>query len=203
MRPKNQETISAILNCINDYMEVNGCAPSTREIADAVGSDCGSVSRYIRYMEEQGMLERCGTRNISTGLSKSKTKVVNVPLVGAIACGSPILAEENIEEYLPVPPSFAHGKDYFFLRAKGDSMINAGIDDGDLVLIHSQSQANKGQIVVALVDDEEATLKRYYPGSGQVILEPENDDYEHITVNLAMQHFSIQGVAETVIKRLS
>ena len=202
MRPKNKETINNILSVINTYQESCGCSPSTREIAAAVGTDCGSVSRYISYMEEQGMLERHGTRNLSTPSMRARLETACVPLVGAIACGSPILAEENIEEYLPMPLSFAKDKDYFFLRAKGESMLNAGISDGDLVLIHKQEYANKGQIVVALVDNEEATLKRYYPQGSTVVLQPENDSFEPIRIDLSQQSFMIQGVAETVIKSL-
>ena len=203
MRPKNKELMDAILHCIDEYQSRYGASPSTREIAEFTGSDCGSISRYLSYMEQQGLLERKGTRSIETKKSKARSGMVCVPLVGSIACGNPILADEDVEEYIPVPAEYASGEDFFFLRAKGSSMVNAGIDDGDLVLIRRQNTARKGQIIVAIIDNEEATLKRYYPEKRKVVLQPENDDFVPIEIDPHCCRFLIQGVAISVTKSIA
>ena len=129
--------------------------------------------------------------------------LINVPILGTIACGLPLLAEENIEEYVPLPEALVGKGTFFILRASGSSMINAGINDGDLVIIRQQDDASAGQIVVALVDDESATLKRYYPRrNNRVELVPENDSFDVQTVDVSAHSLSIQGVAVKVIKNL-
>ncbi len=121
-----------------------------------------------------------------------------VALLGSIACGSPMLEEENVEEYFTLPEKLVGSGKFFLLRAKGDSMINAGIDEGDLVLIKQQNMADDGDIVVALTEDNENTLKGIYREDGQIILRPENDDYDDIYVDECY----IQGVAVKVLKDL-
>lgn len=119
----------------------------------------------------------------------------SVPVLGEVACGSPILAEENIEEYVRLPISIFGKGDFFILRARGDSMINAGIEDGDLILARKQEVAEYNQIVVALVGDE-ATLKRFRPQGGKIYLHAENPAYEDIVLDSCL----IQGVAVKIIK---
>ena len=128
-----------------------------------------------------------------------KSQAVRVPVLGSIACGIPKFAEENIEEYVRLPVSLFGKGDFFILRAYGDSMIEAGIEDGDLVLIRQQNIADEGQIVVALIDDE-ATLKRFYPEpqKHRIRLHPENSHMDDIFVD----HCEIQGVAVKVLKDL-
>ena len=123
-----------------------------------------------------------------------------IPIVGEIACGSPILAEENIESYLTISGSFLGDGEYFALIAYGDSMINAGIDDGDYVVIRKQSFANEGQIVVAMVNGGDCTLKRYYleREKKRIRLHPENDDM----ADMYFSNIAIQGVAVKVIKNI-
>ena len=198
---KNAELFKQIEDYINSYKETNnGASPSVREIADELGVNYSTVSRYLKHMREQGMIDYEGHRNITTEENrKTKTETTKVAILGAVSCGIPKFAEENIEEYVRLPISLFGSGDFYILRANGDSMINAGIEDGDLVLIRQQSYANEGQIVVALMEDE-ATLKRYYPEpqKRRIRLHPENSSMRDIYVANCI----IQGVAVKVLKDL-
>ena len=144
------------------------------------------------------MLDYQGHRNIRTKMQEKKSSAsIGVPILGAVSCGVPKFAEENIDEYVRLPVSIFGKGDYFLLRADGDSMIDAGIETGDLVLIRQQDTAEPGQIVVALMEDE-ATLKRYFPEpkKHRIRLHPENPRMEDIYVESCV----IQGVAVKVIK---
>lgn len=204
MRSKNQELISEILSYIDRVYDKENKAPSMQEIADRIGLSKSMVSRYISEMVEKGLIER-GTGHysfITPYIKKVMPGNQRVPIVGKIACGTPILAEENIESYLTISGSFLGAGEHFVLVAQGESMINVGIEDGDYVVIRKQNTANEGQIVVALIDNEEATLKRFYidKRKKKIKLHPENDElkdmfYEYDRVN-------IQGIAIKVIKNI-
>ena len=145
-----------------------------------------------------GELDYGGHRSIVTKRRKQTlSETVEIPVLGSISCGLPKFAEENIEEYVRLPVSLFGRGDFFLLRANGDSMIEAGIDYGDLVLIRQQNCAEPGDIVVALIDDE-ATLKRFYPENHRIRLHPENSEMDDIYVDNCI----IQGVAVNVIKNL-
>ena len=197
MRSKNQDTIRDIERFVREYNDGNGRAPTMQEISKAVGVSTATAHRYIVSMAEDGIIDYCGVRSASS--RKSKAEGTIAPIVGTIACGTPILAEENIEQYVRLPDSLFGRGDFFILKAKGESMIEAGIDDGDYVVIQQKNAADPGQIVVALIDDE-ATLKRYYPEQAKkrVRLHPENKSMKDIIVT----HCDIQGVAVRVIKSL-
>ena len=201
MRTKNNELISAIEKFIKDYLDEYGNSPSVQEIADGTGMSKTNAYRYITYMQEQNLLDfNGGHRSIVTKEEKqTRQQSIRVPVLGAVSCGIPKLAEENIEEYVRLPVALFGKGDFYLLRANGDSMIEAGIDDGDLVLIRQQSYADEGQIVVALMEDE-ATLKRFYPEPENhcVRLHPENHTMEDIIVDSCI----IQGVAVKVLKDL-
>ena len=187
-----------IENFINSYREQNNASPSVQEIANHIGIAKSTASRYLSTMREKGMIEFDGHRNIATRETiRTKAETVLVPILGCVSCGIPKFAEENIEEYVRLPIALFGKGDFFILRANGDSMIEANIDHGDLVVIQQQSHAEEGQIVVALIEDE-ATLKRYYPEPEQhrVRLHPENQKLQDIIVD----DCSIQGVAVKVIK---
>ena len=190
----------AIEQFINDYLDRYGAAPSMQAIADDLGIGTTTVFYHIKQMEKAGRIVNYGPRGyIPTNYANGPSSVV--PVVGNIACGTPILAQENIEEYVRLPESLFGRGEFFLLRAKGSSMINAGIDNGDLVLIRQQPTAEPGEIVSALVyDDDWATLKRFYPEpeKGRIRLHPENDDYD----DMYYQKVTIQGVAVHVIKKL-
>ena len=197
MRSKNRATIAEIERFVQEYGDQNGRSPTMKEVGDTLGISVASAYRYITAMADEGLINYCGVRGITS--TRSNTEVVSMPIVGDVACGTPILAEENIEEYVRMPVSLIGRGKFFILRAKGDSMIEVGIEDGDLVVIRQQDVADPGQIVVALIDDE-ATLKRYYPEprQGRVRLHPENSEMDDILV----ESCQVQGVAVKVLKDL-
>ena len=197
MQYKKPEYCAMIEDYINSFRNRQGSTPSVRQIASGVGLAVGTVSKYLSYMRENGVLDYDGHRNITTRKSKGLMNMLYVPLLGSVSCGIPKFAEENIEEYVCLPESLFGRGEFFLLRARGDSMTGAGIEDGDLVLIRQQSTAEYNQIVVALVDDE-ATLKRFRPKEHHICLHPENNRYEDIIVDSCL----IQGVAVKVIKDL-
>lgn len=199
MRSKNSEIMSDIISFVDSYYISHYSSPSTRTIAAGVGISKATVHRYLTAMNDKGMISYDGKTISTDRIRKTVTSTVSIPLVGSIACGSPNLAEENIEEYVVLPESLFGEGEFFILRANGCSMIEAGINDGDLVIIRIQNTAEEGQIVVALVD-EEATLKRFFTDktSGKIILHPENPEFEDIIVSNCV----IQGVAVKVIKDL-
>ena len=197
MRSKDKALMAAIEKFVCDFTDKTGISPTMQEVADGVGSSKATVQRYIAQLCEDGVLDYSGYRTMTS--TKTKMQAVRVPVLGTIACGIPKYAEENIEEYVRLPVALFGQGNFFILRAYGDSMVEAGIDDGDLVLIRQQSTADEGQIVVALIEDE-ATLKRFYPEpeNGIIRLHPENHTMEDIIV----ENCIIQGVAVKVLKDL-
>lgn len=200
MRTKNTEMFAPIKQYIEDYYETKRRIPFLDEIAVHVGMSKPNVYRYLKEMDERGILEYKGSGCVVTDkIAKMQNHQINVALVGKIACGTPILAEENIEEYFSLPESLVGHGTFFLLKAEGRSMIDAGISDGDLVLIRQQTTAESGQIIVALIDYE-ATLKRFYPEpeNKRIRLHPENKRMKDIYVDNCI----IQGVAVKVLKDL-
>lgn len=201
MRTKNQELMTKMINFIESEYQKNGLAPTLREIASEFNITSACVSHYLTEMKEKGLIQSNGkSRSIKTSKMQSMLNEVSyLPVVGSIACGTPLLAEENIEKYLPVPTDFLGAGKFFILRANGNSMIKAGIEDGDYVIVKQQETAETGQIIVALINDE-ATLKRYYIDNEkqQVRLHPENDKMK----DMYFKNVIIQGIAVKVIKDL-
>ena len=197
MRSKDKTLMAAIEKFVSDYTDSNGISPTMQEVADGVGSSKATVQRYIGQLCEDGILDYSGYRTMTS--TKTKAAAIRVPVLGTIACGIPKFAEENIEEYVRLPVALFGKGNFFILRAYGDSMIEAGIDNGDLVLIRQQNYADEGQIVVALMEDE-ATLKRFYPEpkKHRIRLHPENSRMDDIYVD----NCEIQGVAVKVLKDL-
>ena len=198
MRSKNPEYFKLLEEFIDNYQENNGTAPSNAEISAGTGLSSATVSRYLSVMREEGRISYDGHRTLITEkMKKSKGSFQMVPLLGRVACGLPRFAEENIEDYMPLPIAMTGKGEFFLLRAKGDSMVEIGIEDGDLVLIRQQNFAEPGQVVVALMEDE-ATLKRFFPepDRNRVRLHPENREMNDIYVPTC----EIQGVAVKVIK---
>ena len=197
MRSKDKALMAAIEKFVCDFTDKTGISPTMQEVADGVGSSKATVQRYIAQLCEDGVLDYSGYRTMTS--TKTKMQAVRVPVLGTIACGIPKYAEENIEEYVRLPVALFGQGNFFILRAYGDSMVEAGIDDGDLVLIRQQNYADEGQIVVALIEDD-ATLKRFYPEpeNGIIRLHPENHTMEDIIV----ENCIIQGVAVKVLKDL-
>jgi len=196
-----------ILLAIKEAMETNGYPPSMREIGEAAGlSSPSSVKYQLEALEAKGWIRRDPSRGralevLTPGDERFEDikpeRTHNVPLVGRIAAGGPILAEQNVEELFPLPASLVGEGDLFMLKVVGDSMIDAAICDGDFVVIRSQKDANKGEIVAAMIDGE-ATVKTFSKKSGQIWLLPANDSYQPIDGNQA----EILGVVTAVLRSL-
>jgi repressor LexA len=168
-----------IFEYVKRYGAEHGYPPTVRDIGKAIGlTSSSTVHAHLANLEKLGLLRRDPTkpRAIEVLVDKAKSAVVpsGLPVVGQVAAGQPVLAEENIEEYVPVPPIAGGDEGEFVLRVTGDSMINAGIFEGDYVVVRPQDTATDGEIVVALVG-EEATVKRFYREDDHVRLQPEND----------------------------
>jgi repressor LexA len=173
-----------IFDFVKRYGEEHGYPPTVRDIGKAIGlTSSSTVHAHLANLEKLGMLRRDPTkpRAIEVLVDKAKAAVVpsGLPVVGQVAAGQPVLAEENIEEYVPVPPIAGGDEGEFVLRVKGDSMVGAGIFEGDYVVVRPQETATDGEIVVALVEDE-ATVKRFFKEEDHVRLQPENDTLEPI-----------------------
>ena len=176
---------------ILDYMKNEilnrGFPPSVREICEAVNlKSTSSVHSHLEALEKNGYIRRDATKPraieiIDDNFNLVRREVVNVPLVGTVAAGQPILAVENIDAYFPIPAEYMPNEQSIMLTVKGDSMINAGIFDGDQVLVKQQSTAENGDMVVALMDDS-ATVKTFYKENGYYRLQPENDNMEPIII---------------------
>jgi len=196
-----------ILLAIKEAMETNGYPPSMREIGEAAGlSSPSSVKYQLEALESKGWIRRDPSRGralevLSPGDERFEDikpeRTHNVPLVGRIAAGGPILAEQNVEELFPLPASLVGEGELFMLKVVGDSMIDAAICDGDYVVIRSQKDANKGEIVAAMIDGE-ATVKTLSKKNGQIWLLPANDSYQPIDGNQA----EILGVVTAVLRSL-
>jgi repressor LexA len=196
-----------ILLAIKEAMETNGYPPSMREIGEAAGlSSPSSVKYQLEALESKGWIRRDPSRGraleiLTPGDERFEDikpeRTHNVPLVGRIAAGGPILAEQNVEELFPLPASLVGEGDLFMLKVVGDSMIDAAICDGDYVVIRSQKDANKGEIVAAMIDGE-ATVKTLSKKNGQIWLLPANDNYQPIDGNQA----EILGVVTAVLRSL-
>ena len=200
-----------ILDFLTSYLDAHGYPPTVREIGEAVGlASPSTVHAHLANLERAGLIKRDPTKPRALELtdrvrSQPAEDVHRLPLVGEIAAGSPLLADQNVQEYLAVPDMLARGDgEEFLLRVKGDSMINAGILDGDIVVVHRQSDARNGEIVVALAgqderaDDAEATVKRFFREGGRVRLQPENDSLDPIYA----EYVQILGAVTGVFRKL-
>ncbi len=177
-----------ILNFMKDEILRTGYPPTVREICDAVGlKSTSSVHSHLETLEKNGYIRRDPTKPRAIEICDDsfqmvRTEMVSIPVVGNVAAGEPILAEQNIDSYYPIPAENVPAGESFALRVRGDSMINVGIFDGDLVFVHSVNRAENGEIVVALVDDS-ATVKRFYREKDHIRLQPENDSMDPIIVD--------------------
>lgn len=181
-----------ILDYIKNEILNRGFPLAVREICEAVHlKSTSSVHSHLEALEKNGYIRRDATKPraieiIDDQFNLTRREVVNVPLVGTVAAGQPILAVENIEAYFPIPAEFMPNAQSFMLKVKGDSMINAGIFDGDQVLVKQQSTAENGDMVVALVEDS-ATVKTFYKEDGYYRLQPENDQMDPIIIHGDLQ----------------
>ncbi len=181
-----------ILDFINDFQEKNGYPPTVRDICIGVGlRSTATVFTHLKNLEEKGVLNKSSAKNRAISVVKEAAvtefvpkdsqnpDILEVPLVGKVAAGSPILAVENIERTFPLPMDMATNQEMFMLRVQGESMINAGILNGDLIIVARQPTAENGEKVVAMINDE-VTVKTFYKENGYFRLQPENDTMEPI-----------------------
>jgi repressor LexA len=200
-----------ILDFLTKYVDAHGYPPTVREIGEAVGlASPSTVHAHLANLERAGLLKRDPTKPRAIELRREPkaapaplADVHKLPLVGEVAAGGPLLAEDNVEEYLGVPEPLSRGGEEFLLRVKGDSMINAGILDGDIAVVQKVQDARDGDIVIALVGEdetaEEATMKRLFrEKDGRVRLQPENDALEPIYA----QHVQLIGKVIGVFRQL-
>lgn len=185
MREVNNKQ-NEIYEFLKTYADNKGYPPSVREICEAVGlKSTSSVHGHLKRLESKGLIKRDPTKPRALEIidSSIKKEMVNIPIVGKVTAGMPILANENVEDIFPIPIDYIkHNKELFMLNISGDSMINAGIFDGDLAIIEKCQTARNGEIVVALIENE-ATIKRFYKEESHIRLQPENDKMDAIIVD--------------------
>lgn len=177
-----------ILHYIKDTILMKGYPPTVREICEAVNlKSTSSVHAHLETLEKNGYIRKDSTKQraieiVDDEFNLTRREVVNIPIVGTVAAGQPLLATENIMDYFPVPVDMLPNTELFMLKVHGDSMVNVGIYEGDTIIVSRQNTASNGEIVVALVDDS-ATVKRFYKENGHYRLQPENDYMDPIIVD--------------------
>ena len=190
LTPKQEE----ILNFIKQEILAKGYPPSVREICEAVTlKSTSSVHAHLESLERKGYIRKDPTKPrtievVDDSFNVLRSEIISIPMIGRVADGVPLLAEENIEGYFPIPAEFMPNNEAFILTVHGNSMVNIGILDGDMIIVERKSTASNGEIVVALVADEAssepaATVKRFYKEDGYIRLQPENDTMEPLIVN--------------------
>ena len=214
--PNTQELTAKqreILEAVQAWIAEHGRPPTLREMAQRMGvASTNAIRDHLRVLETKGYLKRDarlsrGLEVIRGGLADEpapalpRGDVVGIPLVGRVAAGMPILAEENVEDTLYLDKFFVREGDTFALQVRGNSMVNAGIFDGDYVFVRQQPDANRGEIVVALIG-EEATVKTYYPENGQIRLQPENDQMDPIIIRRGDPDIRIVGKVSAVLRKM-
>ena len=197
-----------VLEFIDTEVRTRGYPPSVREIGDAIGlSSSSTVHAHLAALQDKGFIKRDPAKpramelvyDSASGAAVDRRPVRHIPIVGDVAAGVGVLAEENIEETIPMPEDFTGSGELFMLRVRGDSMIDVGIVDGDHVVVRHQPTAEQGEIVVAGIPGEEATVKTFLRRDGQVILRPENSTMEEMV--FAPNEISIYGKVVTLLRR--
>lgn len=204
MRTKDQGIFDKILRFVNKYYQNKHSAPTIDDVAEGIGIARSTTHRYLHELSERGLLDYSRGILSAPQSAKMKTDYVSVPLVGSIQCGNPWEEEEYVEEYVSLPVSLFGKGEFYILRAKGDSMVDAGIEEDDLIIIECNCAVSEGDIVVALDPDNQNTLKRY-DGYNEIddcyLLAYENEAAYPGEV-IKVKSFKVQGVARHVIKSL-
>lgn len=203
MRPKNEETKKKIYEFINEYIQTNRVSPTVREIASGTNCAVSTAYKFMVRLQEEGLIDMAGRRHIVSSVNSWAMK--SAPILGMVACGKPQTAIQDIQGYLPLNMDYFGSGEYFALVAEGDSMVNVGIDEGDLVIVRRQSTCEYGQIAVVQIEDESddecsATLKRVFRDEKhkRFRLHPENDTMEDFYAD----NVEIIGIAVKVLKNL-
>lgn len=195
---KIDEQLNKVYNFTVDYINENGFPPSVREICAKLNiKSTATAYSYVEKLRNRGLLEKSPQKKRAISLTSQTKSFKKIPLVGVIRAGSPIFAIENLDGYYPLPDEFNTGGTEFALRVQGDSMINAGIYENDIIIINQQSTADSGEIVVALIEDS-ATVKRLYRKNGKIILHPENDTMQ----DMIFDEVTILGVVKGLMRKL-
>lgn len=197
MKTKINDKTNKVYHFVVNYIDTNGYPPSIREICARLGiKSTATAYSYLDKLKERGLLDKSPMKKRAIAPANKKYAHAAIPLVGTITAGSPIFAVENIEGYCPLPEDFNGAEDNFALRVSGESMINAGIYDKDIIIVKKCDTADNGSIVVALIDDS-ATVKRFYKKNGKIILHPENDAME----DMIFDDVRILGVVKGLIRK--
>ena len=197
LTPRQTEILRLIQRTVQD----TGMPPTRKEIADELGfKSANAAEEHLRTLARKGVITLLPGASRGIQLKDTLREQMGLPLIGRVAAGSPILAEENIEDHLQIDPSVFHPQPHYLLKVVGMSMKNAGILDGDMVAVHRTPNVRNRQIIVARLDDE-VTVKRYRQEGPVVWLLPENEDFDPIKVDLKQQHMLIEGVVVGVIRR--
>ncbi len=192
---------SEVLALIKSHIDETGYPPTRADIARELGfKSANAAEEHLKALARKGAIEMIA--GASRGIRIPESEHKGIPIVGQVAAGNPILAQEHIEDYCEMPQSFFHPSADYFLRVRGDSMIDVGIFEDDLLAVHKTNTANNGEIIVARIDDE-VTVKRlkHTRSKYQILLLPENQDYQPIEVDLRHQDFAIEGLSVGVVRR--
>ncbi|MBP2027051.1 repressor LexA [Acetoanaerobium pronyense] len=200
----NQKQVSILLY-IKEELQKRGYPPSVREIASALNiKSTSTVHSHLNKIEEKGYIKKDPTKPRAIEVISNSDddlmfnpNTISIPYIGEVTAGEPILAIENIQDFIPQPTKWYKETPHFILKVKGDSMIDAGIFDGDLIVVEQTSSASNGDIVVALINGEEATVKKFFRENNKVRLQPENKDYDPIFPS----DVSILGIVKTLIRK--
>lgn len=192
------EKLNKVLSYINSYIADNGFPPSVREIGRGLSiKSTATTYCYLEKLKQKGYLKKTKSKNRALEIiDAKKVNYKAIPLIGKVTAGEPILAIENVEEYIPMPSNMFKSNDLFMLSVSGNSMVDVGIYDGDVIIVNKQSYANNGDIVVALIDNE-ATVKRFYKEKDFYILHPENSTMSDIIV----KEVEIMGVVDGLLRK--
>ncbi len=194
---KIDEKLDKVYNFTIDFISDNGFPPSVREICSKLNiKSTATAYSYIEKLKARGLLDKSPLKKRAITVSNRKSDYKSIPLVGTVRAGAPIFAVENLEGYYPLPDEFNTGGTEFALRVQGNSMINAGIYENDIIIVNQQNNANNGDIVVALVEDG-ATVKRLFKRNGKVILHPENDTLK----DMIFDNVIVLGVVKGLMRK--
>jgi len=191
------EKLNEVYTFTVEYIQNNGYSPTVKDDCEKLNiKSTATAYSYLEKLKSKGLLEKSPLKKRAIVPSNKVSGFISVPIVGTIRAGSPIFAVENLEGYCPLPDDFSGNGNEFALRVQGNSMINAGIYENDIIIVNQQNTANNGEIVVALVDDS-ATVKRFYKKNGKIILHPENDELE----DLIYDSVTILGTVKGLIRK--
>ena len=197
MKQKIDEKLAQVYNYLQEFTSINGFSPTVRDICkDCQIKSTASVYVYLEKLKEKGFIEKSPLKKRAISFTENKNSFKKVPLIGTITAGAPIYATENLEGYYPLPPEFNGFENVFALKVSGESMIEAGINDKDIIIVEKQNTACNGDIVVALIDDS-ATVKRFYKKNDKIILHPENQTMQ----DMIFDDVYILGVVKGLIRK--